>query len=69
MVMVSTMATVTAASAIARYPSQYMIDAMNPAIGPNASSMYAYVPPLRVTRLPISAKHRKISVTAIEQTR
>src|SRR5437762_1054965 len=59
---------VTAASANVS-PDHNSTPVKNPMNGPNATSTYAYGPPVSATRLPASAKQRTISPIAIAQTR
>src|SRR5215208_3127044 len=53
--------TVDTAATAAVPPSQSSTPVMNPANGPNATSTYAYGPPVSDTRLPASAKQTTIS--------
>ena len=48
--------------------SQSMTPHRKPTNGPNATSAYAYGPPVEVTRLPASAKQRTIRPMARPQT-
>src|SRR5581483_8776969 len=57
---------VTAAAA-AVMPANSMMPTRKPTNGPNATSTYAYRPPVRATRLPASAKQRTMSPIAMAQ--
>ena len=59
---------VTAANA-AVTPAQSKTPLMNPTKGPNATSTYAYGPPVDATRLPASAKQSTMSPIAIAQSK
>src|SRR5439155_1797082 len=48
--------------------SQNRTPARKPTNGPNATSTYAYRPPVSETRLPADAKHNTISAISIAQT-
>ena len=49
-------------------PAQSITPVRNPTSGPNATSTYAYSPPVSDTRLPASAKQSTMSPIATAQT-